>query len=85
MGFLTWVLLGLVAGVLAKMIMPGDDRMGCVVTIALGVLGAIVGGGIGNALGFGDVTSFDIRSVGLAVLGAMLLLGILRMTKRRAP
>lgn len=74
MGFLSWILLGLVVGVLAKWIMPGPDSGGLVMTILLGVAGAFVGGWLGTQLGFGSVTGFDLRSLGIAVVGALLLL-----------
>jgi len=74
MGVLSWILLGLLVGVLAKWIMPGPDSSGLVMTILLGVAGAFVGGWLGTQLGFGSVTGFDLRSLGIAVIGALLLL-----------
>jgi len=75
MGILTWILLGLVAGVLAKFIMPGKQGGGLVLTIVLGVVGAIVGGFVGTyVLHFGDISGFDLRSIGIAVGGALLVL-----------
>jgi uncharacterized membrane protein YeaQ/YmgE (transglycosylase-associated protein family) len=74
MGILSWILLGLVVGILAKWIMPGPDSSGLVMTVLLGVAGAFVGGWLGTRLGFGDVTGFDVRSLALAVGGALLLL-----------
>ena len=83
MGWLIWIVLGLVAGIIAKMIMPGRDPGGFIVTIVLGIVGALVGGFISTKLGFGDVTGFDLPSILIAVLGAMLLLFIYRMVKSR--
>ena len=83
MGWLIWIVLGLVAGIIAKMIMPGRDPGGFIVTIILGIVGALVGGFISTKLGFGDVTGFNIPSIIIAVLGSMLLLFIYRMVKRR--
>ena len=83
MGWLIWIVLGLVAGIIAKMIMPGRDPGGFIVTIVLGSVGALVGGFISTKLGFGDVTGFDLPSILIAVLGAMLLLFIYRMVKSR--
>ncbi len=77
MGLLAWLLLGLIAGVLAQLIVPGPDRGGCggiIVTIVVGLAGAAVGGFIGVQVGWGTVDSFDLRSIGLAVLGAILVL-----------
>ncbi len=83
MGIATWIVLGLVAGVLAKIIMPGRDPGGIIVTIVLGILGALVGGFIGTRLGFGSVSGFDVRSLAIAVGGAILLLFLHRTLKRR--
>ena len=82
MGILTWIVLGLVAGALAKFIMPGRDPGGIIVTIVLGIVGALVGGFLGTLLGFGDISGFDIRSVVIAVIGAIVLLAIYRAVRR---
>ncbi|MEX0747021.1 MAG: GlsB/YeaQ/YmgE family stress response membrane protein [Rhodothermales bacterium] len=82
MGILAWILFGLIAGVLAKWIMPGPDPGGIFVTILLGVAGALVGGFIGSLLGFGGVTGFTFGSFVTAVLGAILLLWIYRRMRR---
>lgn len=74
MGILSWIVLGLLAGALAKLIMPGDQRGGCILTTLLGVAGALVGGFIGQALGFGGVETFSLGSLLWAVVGALLLL-----------
>jgi len=74
MSILSWILLGLVAGALAKFLMPGDDPGGIVVTILLGIAGAFVGGFIGTAIGFGSATDFSFGSVATATGGAFLLL-----------
>jgi uncharacterized membrane protein YeaQ/YmgE (transglycosylase-associated protein family) len=75
MGILAWLLLGLVAGVIAKFIMPGRQPGGIILTIVLGVVGALVGGFIGTyVLQFGDITGFDLRSIAIAVGGALLVL-----------
>lgn len=82
MGILTWILFGLIAGVLAKWIMPGPDPGGIFVTILLGIAGAVVGGLIGTLLGLGNVTGFNIGSFLIAVAGALLLLWVYRRMKR---
>ena len=62
MGILTWIIFGLIAGALAKLIMPGNQNMGWLMTIIIGIVGAYVGAFIGQALGFGDVTGFGMVS-----------------------
>jgi uncharacterized membrane protein YeaQ/YmgE (transglycosylase-associated protein family) len=78
MGIVSWILFGLVAGVIAKMLHPGRDPGGCLMTTVLGIGGALVGGYIGTRVGWGRVTGFDLRSLALAVLGALLLLVVYR-------
>ena len=82
MGILSWIIFGLIAGALAKLIMPGNDPGGFIITILLGIAGAIVGGFIGTALGFGDVTGFNFGSFFIAILGAIILLFLYRFLKR---
>jgi uncharacterized membrane protein YeaQ/YmgE (transglycosylase-associated protein family) len=82
MSWIIWIVLGLIAGIIAKMLMPGRDPAGFIITIILGIVGAVVGGFISTRLGFGDVTGFNLPSIIIAVLGAMLLLFIYRMVKR---
>jgi uncharacterized membrane protein YeaQ/YmgE (transglycosylase-associated protein family) len=82
MSWIVWIILGLIAGVIAKLLMPGRDPGGFIVTIILGIVGALVGGFISVKLGFGDVTGFNLPSIIIAVLGSMLLLFIYRMVKR---
>ena len=80
-GLIGWILFGLVAGVIAKLLMPGRDPGGFIVTILLGIAGALLGGVVGRALGFyqeGESAGFF-----MAVLGAILLLLIYRMVVRR--
>jgi uncharacterized membrane protein YeaQ/YmgE (transglycosylase-associated protein family) len=82
--WLHWLLLGLVAGALAKYLMPGRDPSGCIVTVVLGILGAFIGGLIGTALGWGTVTAdrFEPRSLALAILGAIVILVAGRLIRR---
>ena len=82
MGVIIWILLGLVAGALAKFIMPGRDPGGIIVTILIGIAGALIGGFISTKLGWGAVDGFDLRSIVIAVGGAILLLFLFRMLRR---
>ena len=81
MGILSWILFGLVVGVIAKLLMPGRDPGGFIVTILLGVAGALIGGFIGRAMGLYQTN----ESVGwlMSILGAIVLLAIYRMMVRR--
>jgi uncharacterized membrane protein YeaQ/YmgE (transglycosylase-associated protein family) len=83
MGILVWIILGLIVGVIAKLIMPGKDPGGFIITIILGIAGAFVGGFIATRLGLGTVIGFDIRSLLIAVGGAVLLLIVYRMIKKK--
>lgn len=82
MGILTWIVMGLIVGVIAKLVMPGKDPGGFIVTILLGIAGAFVGGFIGSLLGFGEVTGFNIGSLLLATGGAIVLLILYRVIKK---
>ena len=73
MGILFWIASGLVVGIAVKWIMPGRDR-GVLVRIVLGILGAMVGGLVGVAAGFGGLSGFNVRSLFIAVGGALLVL-----------
>ena len=84
MGILAWIILGLIAGAIAKAIMPGRDPGGLVVTMLIGIVGAVIGGFLGNMIfGIGGVSGVDIRSILIAVVGALLLLWIYRVATRR--
>ncbi|MEA2267405.1 MAG: hypothetical protein QOC64_15 [Solirubrobacteraceae bacterium] len=84
MGILGWLVLGLLAGLIAKAIMPGDDPGGLIVTTLLGIAGAIVGGFIASAVGIGDIDEFfDIGTWLLAIAGALLLLFVYRTVLAR--
>ncbi len=79
MGIIGWIVLGLVAGAIAKAVLPGDDPGGIIVTIGIGILGAIVGGFIASALGVGDLDEFfDIGTWLIAIAGSLLLLILYR-------
>lgn len=90
MDLLTWILIGLVAGLIAEFALGGGIGMSLrsvVITTLLGVAGAIVGGWISTRLGYGDVTGFNIRSVAIAIGGAVLVIVLFRAlaggTRRR--
>lgn len=69
-----WVIFGLIAGALAKWIMPGPDPGGWLMTILIGIAGAFVGGFVGSLIGLGGVDGFNIGSFLTAVGGALILL-----------
>jgi uncharacterized membrane protein YeaQ/YmgE (transglycosylase-associated protein family) len=83
MGILAWIVVGLIAGALAKLIMPGDDPGGIIVTILIGIVGAFVGGLVVNLFGGAGVTGFNIWSILVATIGAIILLAIYRLVAPR--
>ena len=82
MGILSWILLGLIAGALAKFIMPGKDPGGFIVTTLIGVVGAVVGGFLGSFIGLGKVQSFDLGGILIATTGAVVVLIIHRIANK---
>lgn len=80
MGFLAWIVLGLIAGAIAKALMPGDDPGGIIVTILIGIVGAFLGGYLGNMFTGTGLNGFSLWSIVLAIVGALLLLWIYRLT-----
>ena len=82
MGIISWIILGLIAGILAKWIMPGRDDMGIVITILLGIAGAFVGGYVGSFFGLGTTGGLSIGSIITATAGAFLLLFVYRQIKK---
>jgi len=82
MGILTWIVMGLVVGWLAKFILPGKDPGGIIITILIGIGGAFAGGFIGSFLGIGTITGFNVGSILLATGGAILLLLLYRAVKK---
>jgi uncharacterized membrane protein YeaQ/YmgE (transglycosylase-associated protein family) len=81
MGILSWILFGLVVGVIAKLLMPGRDPGGFIITILLGIAGALIGGFVGRALGLYEAN----EGAGwlMSILGAIILLALYRMMVRR--
>ncbi|MDQ3854930.1 MAG: GlsB/YeaQ/YmgE family stress response membrane protein [Chloroflexota bacterium] len=84
MGIISWIIVGLLAGALAKFVLPGDDPGGIIVTILIGIVGAIVGGFIMGLLGQGGATGINLYSILVAALGAIVLLAVYRMVAGRA-
>jgi uncharacterized membrane protein YeaQ/YmgE (transglycosylase-associated protein family) len=85
MGILSWILLGLVAGALAKFIMPGKDPGGIIVTILIGIVGALLGGFLGTKLlGIGRADAFDLHGILVATGGAIVLLLLYRVVAKRS-
>ncbi|MGB2259507.1 MAG: GlsB/YeaQ/YmgE family stress response membrane protein [Porticoccaceae bacterium] len=82
MGIFSWILLGLLAGILAKFIMPGKDDGGFIMTTLLGIAGAFIGGWIGSLVGLGTVGEFSLGSLLTAVVGALVLLFVYRTFKK---
>lgn len=83
MGIISWIILGLIAGVLAKWIMPGKDGGGFIMTTLLGIAGAFVGGWLGSFFGLGAVGEISIASMATAVVGALVLLFIYNQIKSK--
>jgi len=86
MGILGWILLGIVGGVIAKALLPGDDPGGFIITVIIGIVGALLGGFLARALGLGDPIDefFDVSTWLAAIVGAIILLVVYRaVTGRR--
>ena len=82
-GILSWIVFGLIAGAIAKFLTPGRDPGGCIITIVIGVVGALLGGWLATVLGFGGISGFDFRSFVIAIGGSILLLAIWRLLSGR--
>ena len=82
MGIVSWIVLGLIAGALAKLLMPGKDGGGWLLTMALGIAGAFVGGFLGDLAGIGGgADGVNLGSIGTATVGAFVLLLLYKMIK----
>lgn len=85
MSILAWIVVGLIAGALAKMVVPGEGPGGIIGDMIIGIIGAVVGGWIFNAFGHAGATGINIGSIVVAFIGAVVLLLIVRaVTGRRA-
>ena len=84
MGIIGWIVVGLIAGLLARWIVK-DDRTGCIYTMIVGVLGAIIGGWLMATIDADGVDEFSLRSIGVAAVGAVLLLLVLQAIAGRGP
>lgn len=84
MGILSWIILGLIAGALAKWIMPGSGPGGWIVTMLIGIVGAFLGGWLGSFIGLGTVGGLSIGSIITAVIGAIVLLFLYQVVKSRS-
>jgi len=76
-GLLAWIVIGLLAGGIARWVVK-DDRSGCIYTMVVGVIGALIGGALVNAAGGSGVIELNIRSVLVAAIGAIVLLLVLQ-------
>jgi uncharacterized membrane protein YeaQ/YmgE (transglycosylase-associated protein family) len=84
-GILAWIVVGLIAGILAKIAMPGPDPGGIILTIVIGIVGALIGGFVVNSLlGGPGVTGINLSSILVATLGSIIFLAIYRLITRRA-
>lgn len=81
MGLFSWIAMGLLAGAVARYLLPGSRPLGCLATVAVGVAGAVLGGLAATLLDFGGISGFDVRSLLIATLGAVLLLLVLGIAR----
>jgi uncharacterized membrane protein YeaQ/YmgE (transglycosylase-associated protein family) len=81
LALLFWIIVGLIAGALAKLVMPGDDPGGAIVTIIIGIVGAVIGGFLLSLIGIGGGASGNgfIISIIAGIIGAVILLAIYRV------
>ncbi|CBG88578.1 GlsB/YeaQ/YmgE family stress response membrane protein [Citrobacter rodentium] len=83
MGIIAWIIFGLIAGIIAKLLMPGRDGGGFILTCILGIVGAVVGGWLATMFGIGgSISGFNLHSFLVAVVGAIVVLGVFRLLRR---
>jgi len=83
LNIVSWIIVGLIAGALARLIMPGRDPMGIIATIVLGIIGSLIGGFVSMAIWRNSGDGFQPAGLILSILGAILVLWIWRMVKSR--
>jgi len=79
MGFISWIVLGGIAGWLASIIMKRNDQMGCISNIVAGVIGGVVGGWVFSLFGKTGVTGFNLPSLIVAFIGAVIVLAVFNL------
>ncbi|MGX5085581.1 GlsB/YeaQ/YmgE family stress response membrane protein [Enterobacter sp. UPMP2052] len=83
MGIIAWIIFGLIAGAIAKLLMPGNDGGGFILTCVLGVIGAVVGGWLATMFGLGgSISGFNLHSFLVAVVGTIVVLVVFRLLRR---
>ncbi len=83
MGILSWIIVGALAGWIASLIMGTNNQQGCLLDIVVGIVGAFIGGFVMNLLGFGTFTGFNLWSIIVAIIGAVILLAIIKAVRGR--
>lgn len=82
MGIILWIIFGALAGWVASMIMKTNEQQGLLLNIVVGIAGAVVGGWLMSFIGESDIMGFNLYSFVVAVIGASILLGLLRLVRR---
>lgn len=83
MGIILWIIFGAIAGWIASLIMKTDPEQGVFLNIVVGVIGAVIGGWLMNSIGERSVTGFDLYSFLVAILGAVILIAVVKVLRRQ--
>lgn len=83
MGWISWIVVGIIAGLLAKWIMPGDQKAGLILTMLLGIIGGVVGGWVTSLLGWATMDGFSLTSILVATAGAILVLVVYGFVRKK--